>query len=45
MGNIERYLRLSAVAGLTGKRWLEIASALNQTDDTLQVLISAGLNQ
>jgi len=45
MENIERYLRLSAVAGLTGKRWLDIASALNQTDDTLQVLISAGLNQ
>lgn len=45
MENIERYLRLSAVAGLTGKRWLEIASALNQTDDAPQVLISAGLNQ
>ena len=45
MENIERYLRLSAVAGLTGKRWLEIARALNETDDTAQVLISADLDQ
>ena len=45
MENIERYLRLSAVAGLTGKRWLEIAGALNETDDAPQVLLSAGLDE
>ncbi|MGP4132718.1 hypothetical protein OJE16_24630 [Pantoea tagorei] len=40
MGNIERYLRLAAVTGLTGKRWLDIAEALDAGDDAPQLLRS-----
>ena len=45
MENIERYLRLSAVTGLTGKRWLELADALEQTDDVRVALTSSGLSE
>lgn len=45
MGNIERYLRLAAVTGLTGKRWLDMAEALDAGDDAPQLLRSAGLSE
>ena len=45
MGNIERYLRLSAVTGLTGKRWLEAAITLNKTEDASLTFKAAGLSE
>ncbi len=44
MENIERYLRLLAVTGMTGKRWLEMVIALNETDDAASMLKLSGLS-
>ncbi|MEZ3501743.1 DNA-protecting protein DprA [Pantoea sp. KPR_PJ] len=44
MKNIERYLRLSAVTGMTGNRWLKMAAALDETDDETSTLQASGLS-
>ncbi|RPD93319.1 DNA-protecting protein DprA [Candidatus Pantoea deserta] len=45
MEKIERYLRLSAVSGISGNRWLEMARALRETDDAASLLASSGLSE
>lgn len=45
MDKIECWLRLSAVTGLSGKRWLQLANALEQTDDPGRVLTLLGLSE
>lgn len=44
MEKIERYLRLSAVSGITATRWVEIADRLREADEIAFALRHAGLS-